>query len=260
MKGHCAADAKPGAGGSSWNGWGVDEKNTRFQPAQAAGLTAEQIPRLQVKWAFGFPNTVTAYSQPTVVGGRVYTGSNDGTVYALDAQSGCLYWMYQAKAMVRDAVVIGPGPRAYFGDLESNFYALDANTGRIVWQKKLDTQPFTRITGTAKLHDGRLYVPITSQEENAGANPQYSCCTFRGSLSALDAATGKLIWKTYTVADPPAPTGPLPPRLNRPAPVGVRVTCPAGLSAAAAPGPPIPSRGTNTRSLKADMDEQRKRA
>ena len=192
MKGYCAAGAKPKAGGSSWNGWGVDEKNTRFQPAKAAGLTAEQVPGLKVKWAFGFPNTVTAYSQPTVVDGRVYTGSNDGTVYALDAQSGCIYWMYQAKSMVRDAVVIGPGPRAYFGDLESNFYALDANTGKLVWQKKLDNQAFTRITGTVKLHDGRLYVPIASQEENAGANPQYSCCTFRGNLVVVKASDGSV--------------------------------------------------------------------
>jgi polyvinyl alcohol dehydrogenase (cytochrome) len=202
MKGFCAANAKPAAGGSSWNGWGVDDKNTRFQPAKAAGLTAEQVPSLQVKWAFGFPNTVTAYSQPTVAGGRVYTGSNDGTIYALDAKSGCLYWMYQAKAMVRDAVVIGPGPRAYFGDLESNFYALDANTGKLVWQKKLDNQPFTRITGTAKLHDGRLYVPIASQEENAGANPQYSCCTFRGNLVVVKAADGSIVWRTYTTPEP----------------------------------------------------------
>ena len=155
-----------------------------------------------MKWAFGFPNTVTAYSQPTVAGGRVYTGSNDGTVYALDAQSGCIYWMYQAKAMVRDAVVIGPGPRAYFGDLESNFYALDADTGKLVWQKKLDNQPFTRITGTAKLHDGRLYVPIASQEENAGANPQYSCCTFRGNLVVVKASDGSIVWRTYTTPEP----------------------------------------------------------
>ena len=205
MKGFCAPDAKPKAG-ASWNGWGVDDKNSRFQPAKAAGLTVEQVPKLQLKWAFGFPDTVTAYSQPTVVGGRVYTGSNDGTVYALDAQSGCLYWMFQAKAMVRDAVVIGPGPRAYFGDLESNFYALDANTGKLVWQKKLDNQPFTRITGTAKLHAGRLYVPITSQEENAGANPQYSCCTFRGNLVVVKASDGSIVWRTYTSPEP-KPTG-----------------------------------------------------
>jgi polyvinyl alcohol dehydrogenase (cytochrome) len=207
MKGSCAAGAKPVTGGSSWNGWGVDERNTRFQPAAAAGLTAAQVPNLQLKWAFGFPNTVTAYSQPTVAGGRVYTGSNDGTVYALDARSGCLYWMYQAKAMVRDAVVVGPGTagpasRVYFGDLESNFYALDAGTGKLVWQKKLDNQPFTRITGTVKLHEGRLYVPIASQEENAGANPQYSCCTFRGNLIVVNAEDGSIVWRTFTTPEP----------------------------------------------------------
>ncbi len=83
---------------------------------------------------------MTAYGQPTVAEGRVYVGSNDGTVYALDAVSGCIYWLYQAKAMVRDAVVIGPGRRAYVGDLESNFYALDADTGKLIWQRKLDDQ------------------------------------------------------------------------------------------------------------------------
>jgi polyvinyl alcohol dehydrogenase (cytochrome) len=104
--------------------------------------------------------------------------------------------------MVRDAVVIGPGGRAYFGDLESNFYALDANTGKLVWQKKLDDQAFTRITGTAKLYKGRLYVPIASQEENAGANPGYSCCLFRGNIVALKAADGAVVWKSYTVPQP----------------------------------------------------------
>jgi polyvinyl alcohol dehydrogenase (cytochrome) len=198
MTGHCAAGVKPTPSSFSWNGWSTDNQNSRFQSAEAAGLTAEQVPLLKLKWAFGFPDTVTAYSQPTVVGGRIYTGSNDGTVYALDAHTGCAYWLYQAKAMVRDAVIIGPGDLAYFGDLESNFYALDANTGKLVWQKKVDDQAFTRITGTAKLYDGRLYVPIASQEENAGANPFYSCCTFRGNLVALKASDGSEIWRTFT--------------------------------------------------------------
>jgi polyvinyl alcohol dehydrogenase (cytochrome) len=207
MTGRCADGLKPTATNSSWNGWSSDERNTRFQPEKIGGLTAAQLPALKLKWAFGFPETVTAYGQPTVVGGRVYTGSNDGTVYALDANSGCIYWMYQAKAMVRDAVVIGgPGTRAYFGDLESNFYALDANTGRLIWQKKLDNQAFTRITGTAKLYDGRLYVPIASQEENAGANPFYSCCTFRGNVVAIKASDGSEVWRTY-MSPEAKPTG-----------------------------------------------------
>ncbi len=202
MTGQCAAGATPKATNTSWNGWSPDERNTRFQTAEAAGLTAAQLPSLKLKWAFGFPDTVTAYGQPTVAGGRVYSGSNDGTIYAIDAQTGCLYWMYQAKAMVRNAVVIGPGSRAYFGDLESNLYALDANTGKLIWQKKVDDQAFTRITGTVKLHEGRLYVPIASQEENAGANPFYSCCKFRGLVVAVNANDGAIVWKSYTSPEP----------------------------------------------------------
>lgn len=206
MSGFCAADARPTntamSTARSWNGWGVDDWNTRFQPAAAAGISAEQVPSLKLKWAFGMPNGTSAYSQPTVWGSRIFIGSNDGTIYALDARSGCIYWRYQAKALVRAAVVIGPGARAYVGDLESNFYALDAETGRLLWRKKLDDQPFTRITGTAKLHDGRLYVPIASQEENAGAVALYNCCKFRGNVVAVDAGDGREIWRSYTVPEP----------------------------------------------------------
>jgi polyvinyl alcohol dehydrogenase (cytochrome) len=202
LTGFCPAGSKPAASKGAWNGWGVDELNTRFQPAAAAGLTASEVPALKVKWAFGYPNGRTAYGQPTVVGGRVYTGSNDGTVYAIDARTGCLYWMYRAKALVRSSVVVGPDKRAYVGDLDANMYALDTETGKLIWQKKADDQPFARITGTPKLYDGRLYVPIASQEENAGANPIYACCKFRGNLVALDAKTGAELWRTYTSPEP----------------------------------------------------------
>jgi polyvinyl alcohol dehydrogenase (cytochrome) len=202
LTGFCAAGSKPAVSKGSWNGWGVDEINTRFQPREAAGLAASDVPSLKVKWAFGYPNGRTAYGQPTVVGGRVYTGSNDGTVYAIDARTGCLYWMYRAKALVRSSVVVGPDKRAYVGDLDANLYALDTETGKLIWQKKADAQPFARITGTPKLYDGRLYVPIASQEENAGANPIYACCKFRGNLVAFDAKTGAELWRTYTSPEP----------------------------------------------------------
>jgi polyvinyl alcohol dehydrogenase (cytochrome) len=202
MSGFCAAGAKPVASKSAWNGWSPDDLNTRFQPAGAAGLDASEVPSLKLKWAFGFPTGTSAFGQPSIVDGRVITGSNDGTVYALDARTGCIYWRYQAKALVRAAVVVGPGSRAYFGDLESNVYAVDVNTGKPIWQKKVDDQPFTRITGTPKLYNGRLYVPIASQEENAGSNPRYPCCKFRGNVMALDAKTGATIWKSYTSPEP----------------------------------------------------------
>jgi outer membrane protein assembly factor BamB len=49
-------------------------------------------------------------------------------------------------------------------------------------------------------------VPVSSPEEFVSRNPTYPCCTFRGSVSALDAATGKVIWKTYAISEPPKPS------------------------------------------------------
>ena len=59
-----------------------------FSPPSAAGLSAAQVPSLKLKWAFGFPLAEEAHSQPTVIGGRVFVGSDAGTVYSLDASSG----------------------------------------------------------------------------------------------------------------------------------------------------------------------------
>ena len=93
--------------GPAWNGWGVDAGNTRFQPAAAAGLTADQVPKLKLKWAFGFPNGTSAYGQPTIAGGRVFVGSDNGFVYSLDAATGCVYWSFQSSGGVRTAISLG---------------------------------------------------------------------------------------------------------------------------------------------------------
>src|SRR5206468_2983331 len=100
-----------------------------------------------------------------VAGGRVFVGSQSGTVYALDAKSGCIIWTFQAKAGVRSGVVIGPRPgaagkfMAYFGDGRSNAYGLDAATGEQVWTRALEDHRSSNITGTPALYEGRLYVP-----------------------------------------------------------------------------------------------------
>lgn len=195
---------KPGKdlAGPQWNGWGVDLENSRFQPAEAARLTAEQVPKLKLRWAFGFPAVFTAYAQPVVVGGRVLVGSAAGIVYSLDAATGCTYWTFQADSGVRTAITIGPANIAYFGDLRAQVYALDAITGKLLWKKSLDPHPVARITGAPKLYEGRLYVPVSSREEWAASSPAYTCCTFRGNVVALDAKTGTEVWRTYTVSEP----------------------------------------------------------
>jgi polyvinyl alcohol dehydrogenase (cytochrome) len=200
------------ASGPRWNGWGASPANTRFQPEPEAGLTASLLPRLKLKWAFGFPDAIVSWAQPSVVGGRVFVGSQNGTVYALDARTGCIYWTFGANGGVRTTVSIGPRSgsnsfAAYFGDTSANLYALDAATGRQLWVRKLDSHPLARVTASPALHKGRLYVGLSSYEEAQGADPHYECCSFRGSLSAVDAHTGAIVWKTYTIEAEPKPRG-----------------------------------------------------
>jgi polyvinyl alcohol dehydrogenase (cytochrome) len=199
--------------GPEWNGWGADRMNTRFQPAKAAGLSADQVPRLKLKWAFGFPTGVNASGQPAVASGRVFVGSDNSYVYSLNAKTGCVYWSFLAASSVRTAISIGPvnsHPSAkyaiYFGDYRANVYALDAGTGQLLWETKVDDHPLARITGPPILYQDRLYVPVASTEESASASSEYPCCTFRGSMVALDANTGRQIWKTYAIPETPKVT------------------------------------------------------
>lgn len=195
--------------GPSWNGWGVDSNNSRFQPAAAAGLAAADVPKLKFKWSFAFPGASSASSQPVVWGGRVFIGSWEGDFYSLDAKTGCIHWMIETEAGVRTAVSLGKARDgklvAYFGDLSANIYAIDAATGKQRWKVRVDDYPIARISGSVALHDGRVYVPVSSREESQVA-PNYPCCKFRGSVVSLDAETGKRIWKTYTISEAARPT------------------------------------------------------
>jgi len=202
------------SGAPGWNGWGVDLHNSRFQPAAQAGLIASQIPRLQLKWAFGFDGASMAFSQPAVAGGRLFVGSESGDVFALNADSGCTEWTFHAQGSVRTGFVIGPGSSkqaqtgaVYFGDQHGAVYALDSATGQLLWKAQADPHPAAMITGTPQLWRGRLYVPVASYEENFAPDTQYQCCSFRGSLVAYNARTGWPIWKTYMISDAPRKTG-----------------------------------------------------
>ena len=219
--------------GSTWNGWGADLANTRFQPARAAALTPENVPKLTLKWAFGFPNGRQAWGQPTVAGGRIFVGSDNGYVYSLDAATGCVYWSFQARGGVRTAITVAPiksGDARYavfFGDIRANVYAIDAATGKQLWTDKTDPHQVARITGAPAYHDGRLYVPVSSVEEAVGGNPKYPCCTFRGSLIAYDANTGARQWQSYTISEAAVPL--------RTTSIGTQLHGPAGAAVWAAP-------------------------
>ena len=112
---------------------------------------------------------------------------------------------------MRTAIPVGPGPdgaaTAYFGDRTASIYAVDFATGELRWRTKIDDHLDATITGAPAVHDGRVYVGVASGEESTAIIPTYECCTFRGSVVALDAATGEQVWKRYIIQEEPQPTG-----------------------------------------------------
>jgi polyvinyl alcohol dehydrogenase (cytochrome) len=227
MSGFCARDLDPPPNPPVWAGWGGDPGNSRFQTAVAAGLNREQVKNLKLKWAFAFPGAAATYGQPTSVAGRLYAGSEDGTVYAIDSATGCLWWSFKASATVKTAISVGrvsignPSAAqssaisqtastqvsaAFFGDTNGYVYALKVADGSVLWKVRPESHPAARITGSPLLIRNRLYVPISSGEEGAAADPSYPCCTFRGSLVALDTETGNTVWTAYTISQEAKPT------------------------------------------------------
>ena len=188
----------------AWHGWGNGSANQRFQPSAAAKLAAADVPKLKLKWAFAIPGVIRAYAQPTIVAGTAFLGTAADEVYALDAKTGCIRWRFGADAGVRSAIQVaevGGQWRAFFGDLRGQFYALDAKSGELVWKVPVEAHRMAYITAGAALFEGRLYVGTASREETA-LDAEHACCTFRGSVSALDAATGKILWKRHTIDEP----------------------------------------------------------
>jgi polyvinyl alcohol dehydrogenase (cytochrome) len=190
-------------------GWGYDPR--RFIPADVAGLAAADVTRLKLKWSYAFPNALRARSQPVVAMNTIFVGSQDGTVYAFDIDTGCARWTSKVSAEVRTAIVVEPWPagtkpahppRLFFGDLLGRVHAADALTGKLLWTTRPDVHPNATITGTPLLHGDTLYVPVSSLENALPADPTYACCTFRGSVVALDSATGQIKWQHYTIPEP----------------------------------------------------------
>ncbi len=252
-KNTCPDPSGPVALGSAqWNGWGRDLDNTRYQPEPA--IRAADVPKLALKWAFGYPGSAVA-GQPTIVDGRVFVASATGGVYSLDAKTGCTYWTYDARTGVRTAVTIGelappkmaPRPKkskrskrtpahlevqkapsaVFFGDDRGAVYALDAQKGRLLWKTQVEGHPTARILAAPTLYQNRLYVAVASSEPSAAADANYPCCTFRGSVAALDIATGDVQWKSYTVNAES--------RAMQKSPMGAQRFGPAGVPVVASP-------------------------
>jgi polyvinyl alcohol dehydrogenase (cytochrome) len=194
---------------AAWNGWSPGTSNTRYQTADAAGLSIESVKRLKLKWAFAFPGDVTAFAPPTILDQNLFVGSAGGLIFALDRDSGCIHWKYQGGGAVRSAIVAVRDAGHYvllFGDQNGWFYELDAASGKLRWKKKMEDHDAARVTGAPAVYAGNVFVPVAGWEENRAADPKYPCCTMRGSVTALRIHDGGMVWKTYMV-EPSKETG-----------------------------------------------------
>ncbi len=207
----CAADTSKFDVGEPpvFDGWGLDKRNSHFIDTKTAGIDRNNVGKLKLKWSLAFPNAVRSRSQPALAAGAIFVGSHDGTVFALDRATGCSRWTFHAGAEVRTGIVVAPwtkgdaaaDPLVYFGDLIGNVYAIKARTGEQVWRIRPGDHPNLTITAAPVLYKDKLIVPISSLEE-ARIDPKYECCTFRGSIVALNPATGAEIWRTWMVPEP----------------------------------------------------------
>lgn len=193
---------------AQWNGWSVATDNARFQ--RNPGLAAGDVPRLKLKWAFQYPGAKNG--QATVIGDRLFVTSMSGAVYALDARSGCVYWRHAAAAATRSSVTVAALPKGspartalFYSDWSKAAVAIDADTGKRLWTTVIDDQPGEQMTGAPTYWDGKLFVPISSGNEAFAGIASWECCKFRGALVALDAVTGKVLWKRYTTEVVPHP-------------------------------------------------------
>jgi polyvinyl alcohol dehydrogenase (cytochrome) len=188
-----------------WNGWGNGVENARYQ--KYSSIRADNVAGLKLKWAFGIPDASTAYGQPTAVQGRLFFGTGDGTVFALNAETGCTLWTFRADTTVRTAVTVEGATAeryfAYFGDGEANLYAVDADTGTLVWKTNVGGHRSARITGAPQFYRGILYAPVASNEELSAGDADYPCCTFRGNVVAVNGLTGEMIWRGYAITEEP---------------------------------------------------------
>ncbi|MDR2213186.1 MAG: PQQ-binding-like beta-propeller repeat protein [Pseudomonadales bacterium] len=210
----CSAPPDLNPSADDWSGWGNGLSNTRHAPE---GLSGADLPNLQLRWAYGFEDAQSVVGQPVVQGSLLVIGVDTGKVQALDANSGCEYWSFQAPDGVRTAPALGQVDgewRVFFGDRGAVVYALEALSGQLRWQREVDAHPSAILTGSPQFialpgsaTPERLLVPVSSGEEGAAAAPNYACCSFRGSVLSLDAANGELLWQTYTIAQTPEPTG-----------------------------------------------------
>lgn len=196
----------------SWPMAGQNLGGTRSQPDEHK-INSTNVKSLSAKWTFTTGGDVSA--TPAVDENAVYFPDWAGNLYAVQKETGKLLWSRKisdydnyAGSVARVTPAVN-GDDLIIGDIENprlahngaNIMAVNRHTGALHWITMVDKHPAAIITGSPVVFGTAVYVGVSSIEESLAVNPAYPCCTFRGSMVALNAQTGQLLWQTYTVPD-----------------------------------------------------------
>ena len=187
---------------ADWLTYGRTYTEQRFSPLKE--ISDQTVGKLGLAWSYDLETLRGVESTPLEKDGVLYVTSAWSVVYALDARTGALLWKYDpqvpkdhAKYVCCDVVNRGAAlykDRVYVGTLDGRLIAIDAKTGAPVWDVQTTPKDGSyAITGAPRIAKGRVVIG------NAGS--EYPV---RGYISAYDAATGNLAWRTYTVPGDPA--------------------------------------------------------
>ncbi|MFE9370442.1 PQQ-binding-like beta-propeller repeat protein [Streptomyces sp. NPDC006711] len=210
-----AAPAPPKAA-QDWPMFGQNPDNTSSTPdTQKHQVTTANVAALAQKWVFTTGGDVSA--RAAVTHGAVYFPDWSGHLYAVNAKNGHALWSRDILKDYLPGVFTDPPAKVvsrttpyvdvstdtlYIGTQQGAWMlAVNTKTGALRWKAQLDTHPYAVDTAAPIVHQGVLYVGVSSNEEGAATSPGYPCCSFRGSVVALNAATGALKWKTPVVPE-----------------------------------------------------------
>ncbi|MVM32962.1 PQQ-binding-like beta-propeller repeat protein [Spirosoma sp. HMF4905] len=186
------------------SGWGGNLEGTGYRSAQQAGISPTTVGNLKLKWSFAFPDVSQVRSKPAIVGDWLIIGTHFGEVYSIHKKTGKIGWRFLAKAAVRGAISVvqsNDGIRAFFADNNTNAYAIDVKTGNLLWESKAGKHPQSGNTGSVAVYDNMVYVPLTSNEVVSVLDPTYPCCSSSGEIVALDARSGKEVWRHRVITE-----------------------------------------------------------
>jgi polyvinyl alcohol dehydrogenase (cytochrome) len=197
-----ALSASALAGDRDWTMGGHDFANSHFQDKEKT-IGVNNAARLALKWQLATHGDISA--TPAVVDGALYVPDWAGYLYKVNAATGAVIWERKldsypglpADSVSRASPAVD-GRTLYLGtQMGARLLAIDTATGALRWATAMDSHPLAILTEWPIVKDGVVYQGVASLEEGAAADPGYPCCTFRGSMAAVNATTGALIWKTY---------------------------------------------------------------